>query len=132
MNPLEPHSPPLSYLVILHRSLGASGNRAAARDLAAWALSRRGVLRLVDMSHSIVGGEVAPERYRIKDEVEVYARIEELVDGQWVGYECVVEEGVGAADTWRELAGCVSQRMSQARKSAHHVSLPPFPSAPRM
>lgn len=65
----------------------SSGNREVANDFVHWALSQRGVLRLSNVSHRIVGGEVRPERYRINDLVEFSAHIDELVDGQWVPFE---------------------------------------------
>ncbi|KAL6767256.1 DGL1 [Auxenochlorella protothecoides x Auxenochlorella symbiontica] len=68
------------------KSLGSSANEAAVDALARWALSQRGVLIVRSVSHRVVGGEVEPERYRVKDEVEFSVRIDRLTDGEVAPY----------------------------------------------
>lgn len=78
----SPHTPSLT----IPHSLGSSANEAAVDALARWALSQRGVLIVRSVSHRVVGGEVEPERYRVKDEVEFSVRIDRLTDGEVAPY----------------------------------------------
>eukprot|EP00894_Picocystis_sp_ML_P002616 jgi/Pico_ML_1/53133/g3737.t1 len=63
-----------------------SANQAFGREIMKWALQEKSVLKASNFEHRIVGGE-KQSIYRIKDEVEFFAHIEEYSDGEWVPFQ---------------------------------------------
>lgn len=63
-----------------------SNNRKFVSELAAWNFGERSVLRSSEINHHRAGESVAPDVYRIKDNVTVSVTIEEMVEGKWVPF----------------------------------------------
>jgi oligosaccharyltransferase complex subunit beta len=57
------------------------GNAPFVTDIAEWTFHQRGVLRPSNLRHRVIGGDVSPAVYRIKDEVEFAVDIEECGRG---------------------------------------------------
>ncbi len=76
---------PAPLLPTLCRRLGRAGNAAFADAVSRWAFQERGVLRAANLTHRVLAGAhpgaVAPERYRVNDDVEFAVDILECADG---------------------------------------------------
>jgi len=55
-----------------------SGNEEICKQISSWTFGERGILRIRDVQHYMIGDStINPNRYRIKDEVEYNVKIEE-------------------------------------------------------
>jgi oligosaccharyltransferase complex subunit beta len=67
------------------------GNQAFATAISKWAFQERGVLRASGLSHRVLAGTepgaVAPEQYRVNDDVEFSVHIQECTDGDCVPFK---------------------------------------------
>jgi len=64
-----------------------SGNGAAVEALSQWVFREEGVVRVVQVKHHLVGEEVPPTAYTIKQIAEFSIEIERLVEGKWVPFQ---------------------------------------------
>lgn len=63
-----------------------SANHVICKEMLKWVLQEKSVLKASKFDHRIVGGE-KQTMYRIKDQVEFFAHIEEFVEGEWVPFQ---------------------------------------------
>lgn len=56
---------------------GSKGNLPFMEDVLSWTFQLKGVLKASNLRHRVIGGEIAPARYRVKDDVEIAVDIEE-------------------------------------------------------
>ncbi|OAV91851.1 hypothetical protein PTTG_02671 [Puccinia triticina 1-1 BBBD Race 1] len=61
----------------------STGNRKVIDHLTKWVFQEAGVLRIVSATHSKVGGEQEPPRYRVNDEIEYRVDVQMLQNGRW-------------------------------------------------
>ncbi|CAB3985137.1 Dolichyl-diphosphooligosaccharide--glycosyltransferase 48 kDa subunit [Paramuricea clavata] len=64
-----------------------SGNQQVATALANWVFKERGVLRVGQVKHHLVGETSPPAAYTIGDDVMYSIEIQELVNGKWVAFK---------------------------------------------
>jgi oligosaccharyltransferase complex subunit beta len=63
-----------------------SGNEDLAKSLTQWVFKERGVLRVVEVNHHLVGETRSPVAYTIKENIFYSVDIEEMVDGKWTPF----------------------------------------------
>ena len=64
-----------------------SGNRQLAKALSEWVFHEKGVLRVGEVHHHLVGQSEPPAAYTVEDQVRYEIEIQELVDGKWVPFK---------------------------------------------
>jgi len=67
-------------------SASQSANEGLARDLVAWTLKERGVLRASNVTHHLKGENQSREMYKVTDEIYYSIDIEEWNGKQWTPY----------------------------------------------
>jgi len=63
-----------------------SGNEALAVSISQWVFKEKGVIRVGEVSHKLVGGNT-PAAYTITEDVEYVIQIDALEDGKWVPFK---------------------------------------------
>ncbi|EFP74210.1 uncharacterized protein PGTG_00166 [Puccinia graminis f. sp. tritici CRL 75-36-700-3] len=61
----------------------STGNRKVVDHLTKWVMQESGVLRIVSVTHSKVGGEPEPPRYRVNEQIEYKVDVQMLQNGRW-------------------------------------------------
>lgn len=64
-----------------------SGNRQLAQALSQWVFCEKGVLRVGEVHHHLVGESKPPAAYTVEDQVRYEIEIQELVNGKWVPFK---------------------------------------------
>jgi oligosaccharyltransferase complex subunit beta len=63
-----------------------SGNEQLSKALTQWVFKEVGVIRVAGVTHHRVGEKSSPSEYTIKQDIVYSIKIEEIVDGKWVGF----------------------------------------------
>lgn len=63
-----------------------SGNEQFCKQLVRWTFNEKGILRVKNVEHHLVGETQPPSVYRIKDEIDYSIEIEEWKGKKWVPY----------------------------------------------
>ncbi len=69
------------------REFDQSGNRQLASALTQWVFREKGVLRVGEVNHHLVGESKPPSAYTVEDQVRYEIQIEERVGGEWVPFK---------------------------------------------
>ena len=69
------------------KEFSKSGNRKLSEALTMWVFREKGVLRVGDVKHRLVGEKSPPPAYTVEDNVRYEIDITELVDGKWVPFK---------------------------------------------
>lgn len=64
-----------------------SGNEELSVALSQWVFKERGVIRVTGIAHHLVGESKPPIAYTIKQDIVYSIKIEEVVNGKWVGFQ---------------------------------------------
>lgn len=82
-----PYNEIINVRNVAHCSYSQSGNMVLAFDIARWTFKRNGVLRVVEVKHSLVGETEPPTAYTIEQDVVYKIKIEELRNGEWGAFQ---------------------------------------------